>query len=230
MLEIEVLLRQYLLELAHHPFLFCGGVILVLFASSFGLPLPEEVVLITSGIVANLAYAEAVASGQPPTINVWVLSAVCFLAVLMSDLLVFSLGRKYGVSLLRKWPFYHILSPGSLTKVEGWTKRYGAFACCLFRFTPGIRFPGHFMCGALKISYQKFLATDGFAAFLTVPTQVLLLSFYGDEILGTIKQFKIIFFSLVGVGLLIWGFIMLKQKYFSKQSTVNAVSSEEEVA
>lgn len=216
MVGIEATLTQFLLEMAHHPFLFSFGVILILFGSSFGLPLPEEVVLLTSGIVAHLAMNEALKTGQPATINAWMLSGVCFAAVLMSDLLVFALGRRYGTSLLKKRPFNRIISENALAKVEVWTQKYGAFACAVFRFTPGIRFPGHFMCGALKISYRKFLATDGIAALLTVPTQVLLLAFYGDQILATIKQFKIVFISCLLLGILLWLLYKLKVKYLDK--------------
>ncbi len=229
MSDLELMLTNYLIELAHHPYLFCTGVILILFASSFGLPLPEEVVLITSGVVAHLALTEALSTGQPPTINAWALAGICFAAVLCSDLLVFTLGRRYGTSLLRKSPFNKLMSEAALCKVEKWTERYGAFACFVFRFTPGIRFPGHFMCGALKISYRKFLATDGVAALLTVPTQVLLLAFYGKEILGIIKQFKVGLLVLLAAGIFLWLILKIKDHYF-KAAANRKVDTSDKVA
>lgn len=218
MTGIEATLTQFLMELSHHPYLLFTGVILILIGSSFGLPLPEEVVLLTAGMIANLSLAEAAELGGSPTVDPYLLSAICFLAVFGSDLLVFTLGRMYGISLLKKKPINRFLTENALDKVEKWTHQYGAFACCVFRFTPGIRFPGHFMCGALKISYPKFFLTDGVAALLTVPTQVLLLAFYGDEILVQIKQFKIAFFSMLAVGFVCWIAWKLKAKHWPSKS------------
>jgi membrane protein DedA with SNARE-associated domain len=216
--DLEATATQFLLEMAHRPYLLSAGIILILFASSFGLPLPEEVVLVTSGIIAHLAIKESLATGQPATVNAWWLAGICFAAVLLSDLLVFALGRRYGRSLLLRRPINRLISEDSLLKVEAWTQKHGALACVAFRFTPGIRFPGHFMCGALKISYQKFLATDGVAALLTVPTQVLLLAFYGDEILATLKQFKFILLVCLAVFAIIWIFHKIKTRKSPQQS------------
>lgn len=204
MADIELLISQLLLEMAHHPVLLYCGVVGILFASSFGLPLPEEVVLVTSGMIANVALAEAARLGAEPTVEAASLAAVCFAAVFASDLVVFTLGKRFGLPLLRRKPFSRFLTEGALTRVKQWTSRYGAWACCVFRFTPGIRFPGHFICGAMGISYTKFALTDGVAALLTVPTQVLLLAFYGDEILGAIKQFKIWLFAGLGIAFVLW--------------------------
>jgi len=216
MTGLESLISEMLLEMAHHPYLLYTGVILILFGSSFGLPMPEEVVLITCGMVAYVALAESAATGAPPTVSTPVLAGVCFVAVFMSDLLVFSLGRFYGMSLLTRRPFSRFITPGALAKVHSWTQSYGLWACCIFRFTPGIRFPGHFMCGAMKVRYRSFFATDGVAALLTVPTQVILLAYYGDEILATIKQFKIGLFAVLGILFVIWLARRLYRKSLSR--------------
>ena len=204
MYEIDEIIRQVLMDAAHYPILLYAGIILILFASSFGLPLPEEVVLLTSGTIAYFAMSGASLSGTTSTINPYTLAFVCFLAVLLSDVLVFWLGKKYGLNLLKRPPLNRYLTPKILNKVEAWTEKYGAWACALFRFTPGIRFPGHFMCGAMKISYLKFLLTDGIAALITVPSQVLLIAFYGDEILGYVKQFKVLLITVGAIAFVVW--------------------------
>jgi len=204
MVGIEEAIRELLMGISHHPHLLYAGVIFILFASSFGLPLPEEVVLLTSGMIAYLSVEEGLATATSPHVNPVVLATICFAAVLFSDLLVFYLGRRFGITLLKRKPFSNLISSKSLARVRMWTKKYGAWACAVFRFTPGIRFPGHFICGSMKISYTKFLLTDGLAALLTVPTQVLLMAYYGDEILVYLKQFKIILIGLLIFTLVAW--------------------------
>ena len=85
-------------------------------------------------------------------------------------------------------------------KINLWFQKYGGWACGIFRFTPGLRFPGHLSCGFLGISIWKFLAIDIIAAGFSVPTQVYFVSIYGQEILSKIKEFKIILgFILLGL-------------------------------
>ena len=67
----------------------------------------------------------------------------------------------------------------------------------VFRFTPVLRFPGHMACGMLGVSHLKFWLSDGVAALLTVPTQVLLVAYYGEEILTYFKQFKIVIVAIL---------------------------------
>jgi membrane protein DedA with SNARE-associated domain len=212
MAGIEEVLMVWLTALSHHPIQLYCGIILILFASSFGLPLPEEVVLITSGTVAYLALAEAAETGMSPTMSPYTIASVCFFAVLLSDVVVFTLGRKYGLKLLRRGPLGRLLSEINIKKVERWTRSYGPWACGIFRFTPGIRFPGHFMCGALGITYTRFLTVDGLAALVSVPSQVLLIAFYGDAILVYFKTFKVVLISTAAVAFIVWFILRRRRK------------------
>lgn len=76
----------------------------------------------------------------------------------------------------------------------------------VFRFTPGIRFPGHMCCGFMGVPAWKFILIDGAAALLTVPTQVLLVAYYGDVILDYIKQFKIALLVVLVAIIFLWIF------------------------
>jgi membrane protein DedA with SNARE-associated domain len=192
----EVILN-YLSQFIYEPTLVYLLIIGLLSASSFGLPVPEEVTLISAGLIGYLSRTTAAtdsAAIQPIT-----LAIVCFLAVFLSDFLVFGIGR-YGDKILRKYPkFERFFSTPAFKKVETWTEKYGAIMSGVFRFTPGLRFPGHMACGFLGVPVWKFVAIDGTAALLTVPTQVLLVSYYGEYILAYFKQFKIALISLLVV-------------------------------
>lgn len=188
----------FFLDYAYEPLFVYVGVILLLTASSFGLPFPEEATLLTAGLLAHIGSRPDLYPPPSPDatgINVWVMASVCFAAVLLSDLLVFSLGRAFGPRLRRSRFMNRMIKPEAWVKIEYWTKRYGAWACGIFRFTPGLRLPGHFTCGSLGISYWTFLAVDGTAALVSVPTQVILMAFWGQEVLGALKNVKLVLLS-----------------------------------
>jgi membrane protein DedA with SNARE-associated domain len=191
---------KWLVQYAYEPGIVYTIVSLIMLASAFGFPLPEEVTILSVGI---LAYMAAHPVDFPPPypgamgINVYEAAVVCFVAVIASDLVVYVLGRKYGPRLM-KWRFIkRLITPESLNKIESWTARYGMWAAAVFRFTPGLRFPGFWACGMAGLSPWRFLVADGGAALLSVPTQVLLVATYGESIFGFLKQMKVVIFSII---------------------------------
>ncbi len=187
--QTEIL--QWLESFSQQPQWVYPAVILLLFASSFGLPIPEEITLITAGMLTYLSM-----SSSNPQLDPVTMSIVCFVAVFGSDALVYFLGRLLGPKITRIKIFSGIFESIAWKKVDQWAQKYGHWTAGIFRFTPGIRFPGHFWCGMSGIPFWKFTAIDGTAALLTVPTQVLLIAYYGDWILQHLHTFK---FSLLGV-------------------------------
>ncbi|MEY4630200.1 MAG: dedA protein [Pseudomonadota bacterium] len=202
--EIFQLLSQY----AYQPLMVYSLVFALLFASSFGLPIPEEVTILSVGF---LAYAGNHPDRFPPPtgmdgepINVHTAAWLCFLAVFISDLMVFILGKKFGGKLLRRAWFKKIMPGRVLPRARMFARKYGSLAAGIFRFTPALRFPGHFSCGMFGVPVWKFFAVDGLAALLSVPTQVYLIYFYGDSILAVIEKFKVSLLVLGTIGLVGW--------------------------
>ncbi len=96
----------------------------------------------------------------------------------------------------------------SFLRVQKWIHEYGTLAPCIFRFTPGLRFPGHMMCGVIGLPRWKFCLVVGIAACLTVPTQVLLISHYGEVILDILGQIKSV--VIIGALVALVGFIIYR--------------------
>jgi membrane protein DedA with SNARE-associated domain len=195
---MEQVISQLFFDIAYKPYLVYGAICLFMMMSAFGLPLPEEVVLISAGFIG---YMSLHPTQYPPpyegavSVNVYVLAVVSFVAVMGSDFMIYALGRHFGPRLFKmKW-FARFVSEAALEKIRGWSQRWGYWAVIVFRFTPGLRFPGHLMCGATGLSRWKFLAVDSLAAGISVPTQILLVSFYGQVILDNLKQFKLYVFA-----------------------------------
>lgn len=197
---------SFLSSYAYDPVMVYSFIILILTASSFGLPIPEEITLISAGVIGYFALNPDLYPPPSPDmkpLNVWTLSIVCLFAVFFSDLLIYWIGRIGGVKIQKSKRFAPLVASNLYNKAVLLTKKYGALMAGAFRFTPGLRFPGHLACGALGVSHLKFWLSDGLAALLTVPTQVLLVAYYGEEILAYFKQFKIVILIILSVGILL---------------------------
>lgn len=198
---------QYLSSYAYQPGLVYLAIFVLMYLSSFGLPIPEEVTLLSVGFLAFMGSRPDLFPPQVPDavpISAVSVAIVCSIAVLSSDMFVYGIGRFFGrkaldVPLMRKF-----FSADAQERVENFTKRYGLWAVGAFRFMPGLRFPGHLLCGCFRLPFLVFLAVDGFAVIISVPTQVLLIAYYGEEILWFLKTFKVFVLFAVISGLTIY--------------------------
>lgn len=212
----EAAIIDFFASYAYQPYMVYGFIILFMTASSFGLPIPEEMTLISAGLVAYMAQHPA--QFPPPHasaqgVNLIVLSGVCFLAVLGSDLLIYTIGRVYGQKVVKSKFFNKQIGQERFNKINQTFNKYSYWACGIFRFTPGVRFPGHMTCGLMGVPLWQFLMVDGLAALLSVPTQVLLVSHYGEVILERVTEFKIVLFGVIGLILTIWAIKKLYARY-----------------
>ncbi len=103
-------------------------------------------------------------------------------------------------------------------RVEDFIRRFGSFAIFLFRFTPGLRFPAHLILGASQVSVIRFLLIDGFAALISVPTQIILIFHFGEPILSRLSQFK---FWLLGVAIAVGMILWIKNIYMKRKSKLS---------
>ena len=134
-------------------------------------------------------------------------------------MLVFSIGRVFGGRISNSKRFGKYVDPRQNSKLNLLRTKYGAWACGIFRFTPGIRFPGHLSCGIIQIPYWKFALIDGGAALFSVPTQVILVAFYGEMTLTYFKQFKILLFSGLGIIAIGYGVYRFSKWLLNKRNT-----------
>lgn len=216
----EAQIAEWFVHFAYQPNLVYALVIGLMFASSFGLPLPEEVTLISASLTAFMATHP---DKYPPPLNSTgsavdpiTLAAVCLFAVFVSDYLIYWIGTQSG-TLLMKYPYFKKKMEGkSFKRVQKWIHDYGTLAPCIFRFTPGLRFPGHMMCGVIGLPRWKFCLVVGIAACLTVPTQVILISNYGEVILDVLSKVKFV----VIIGGLIAASVYILLKWKNKKAAV----------
>ncbi len=185
------LLKEYTFE----PYMVYGFVIIVMLLSSLGFPIPEEISIVSLGL---LSYIGSKPDLYPPPFlgapHVQIIPAmlVCGLSIYFSDFLVYSIGRSYGPLVFASNWFKKIVPEKRLNMVKAWTRKWGGIVPGLFRLIPGVRFPGHLLCGALGIKRSIFLVVDGLVILAVVPTQIFLISYYGEVIVDLMKKFQLV--------------------------------------
>lgn len=220
----DAAIMTFFAQYAHSPFLIYSIVATMMLLSSFGLPLPEEVTIVALGLMVHMGKFPDQYPPPPGVefqpLNLYTAMAVCFFSIMISDFIVYWIGKKFGASPVVHKLFRRFLGEHSLEKSRTMIHKHRFLVPAIFRFTPGVRFPGHLSCGMMGISAWTFLAADGLAALISVPTQVYLFATYGEVILSTIKQIKhyALIITLTAVALFLA--VKLKQKIFGKKDPV----------
>lgn len=197
---MEQQILDFFAQYVYQPHIVYAAIFGFMCVCALGVPIPEEVIIVSAGLVGHMALNPQ--EYPPPypgakACDPYTLAVVTFITVVVTDYFIFSIGKYFGYQIIHSQRFKKYFPEDKMIKVRLWAQRYGFFAPGIFRFIPGVRFPGHLMCGALGVKTWVFLIVDGGAALFSVPTQVLLVSFYGRDILMKMRPFKIYFFVAI---------------------------------
>ena len=162
--------------LTSHVYAKLAGLLLL---CGLGLPVPEDISLISAGYLAHLG-----------TVDLHAMFLVCFVAVLGGDALAFTVGRQFGTKILAS-PFGHrYFTPRRQRRVRAYFRTYGSKVVFIARFLPGLRFSIFLSAGMLHVRPYVFVVYDSLAALLSVPFLVYSAWFFGDRIDQVIKWAK----------------------------------------
>ncbi len=134
------------------------GPFMVLILCGLGLPVPEDVVLVTAGTLGEI-------DGRTWT----EVSLLMYVGVMLGDSTIFFAGRYFGTKLRAAHWFQRLFSEKKQTKVEALFERYHSWVLFVGRFLPGLRAPIFFTAGSTRVKYWKFFLFDGMAALISVP-------------------------------------------------------------
>jgi membrane protein DedA with SNARE-associated domain len=138
----------------HFPYL---GLFTLLILGTLGFPFPEDGILLLSGFLA----AHDVIKPFPAFF-------VVYSGLLMTDFLLYSVGKKYGRRIVEHKRFQKIITNDRLTKIEGKFKKWGALVLFFGRHLLGLRAQIFLVAGVMRMSWKKFLVVDGISALLTI--------------------------------------------------------------
>jgi membrane protein DedA with SNARE-associated domain len=174
---VDILARQSLN--AGYAFVF-----LVLLLCGFGLPMPEDVILVTGGVLAWLASdLEAATLGgmlRDPGLLAMVLVGLA--GILAGDSVIYCAGRRLGARVADFPPLRRMITPEKLEQVEKKIRRSGNVVVMVARFLPGLRAPTFFTVGHARMPYWEFLLFDGAAALISAPLWVCIGFYFGSDI------------------------------------------------
>ncbi|MGR6981573.1 DedA family protein [Testudinibacter sp. P27/CKL/0425] len=152
------------------------AVFFVLLLCGLGVPIPEDITLVSGGIISGLGYA-----------NPHWMVVVGMIGVLLGDCLMYLLGRFYGVKILRFRLIKRFITFKRLKMVKDKFDRYGNRLLFFARFLPGLRTPVYIISGITRrVSFIRFLLIDFMAAIISVPVWVYL-GHHGAENIDWIK-------------------------------------------
>ncbi len=193
-----------------------SGPFVVLFLCGIGLPLPEEVTLIGSGLLLYQGHVEFI-----PIV------LVCSLAILLGDSIPYWLGRKYGDSILRlKW-VRRLVRPGRVRLLKRRMEDHGNWVIFSCRFMPGIRMAGYFTAGLLKLRYSRFVLLDGLGIAISVPASIWIGNLFGQQMdqLKEEMQNLHLLLALVALSLVLIMLVRGRQRAREKRERLDALRS-----
>ena len=195
-------MEEWLL-IQHGVFLYLGLFFLLL-GGSVGLPIPEDIPLILAGIIAQNGRGE-----------IWILFLVCYVGIMIGDLAIYGIGRKFGPSLHNKPWFKSRVSSEKLSSIRRALEKRGILMIFIARHLFYFRTVTFLTCGALGMDFKKFLFADATAALISVPLMMWLGYAGADQyaaMVSTHRENNI--FTLIGAFLLlvILAYFFIKRK------------------
>lgn len=143
----------------------------LLVAAGIGFPIPEEFPIIGAGIWAG--------HNAGPTR--WLILPVCITGVVLSDGLLYGMGRYFGPKILEWRGIKRLLPPQKRERIESNFHKYGVLTLLFARFLPAIRSPIFITAGIMRLSFAKFVIADSIYAVPGVSLLFFLSFWFGDS-------------------------------------------------
>lgn len=151
----------------------CFWAFLALVAAGAGFPIPEEIPTVGAGVWV----------GANPELGPlrWVILPVCFTGVLLSDLMLYSVGRWWGPRLLQYRWAKRLIPPETWKKIEQNYDQHGVTVLLMVRWLPAIRSPMFISAGIVRLSFVRFAVADGVALVFGHSLLFFLACWFGDS-------------------------------------------------
>ena len=157
-----------------HPFIAqygYGALFGVLFAESFGLPLPGEAFLITASFLAT--------QGQ---LNIWLVGLTAWTAVVLGDNAGYAIGRFGGRKLIIRHGARVGISVERLNKTERFFAHYGPEIVIIARFFPVLRQLNGIVAGSAGMRWKRFVSYNALGGLLWVGAWSSGVYYFGSQI------------------------------------------------
>jgi membrane protein DedA with SNARE-associated domain len=155
------------------------GLFLVLFLAGLGVPIPEELPILASGVLAH----EGV-------VRWWLTLPVCVLGVLSGDIVLYWVGRHWGERVLAWRLVRYVLTLEREEALKAAYRRHGVKVIFTARHVMGLRAAAFLTAGIARVPFGWFLAADTAGAMLGVPVGFGLAFFFTDQLEGIVADVR----------------------------------------
>lgn len=138
-----------------------GAIFVVVVLGNFGLPLPEETVLVLGGDMA-----------WQGTLRLAAVLAVGVVSAAIGDNLGYWIGRRYGRATLEGYGRWIAVTPERLEGVWRFVQRHGPLGVFAARFVPGLRVMAGPIAGTSGLGLGRFVVANLLGALCYVPYAV----------------------------------------------------------
>jgi membrane protein DedA with SNARE-associated domain/rhodanese-related sulfurtransferase len=191
----------------HYAYLI---IFLWVLVEQIGIPIPSVPVLLTAGTLS-----------ATHRVSWFGVTAAMLIACIIADTIWFSLGRRYGNSVLKLLCRLSFEASTCVSKTEGYFTRRGAVTLLFAKFVPGLSTVAAPIAGQTGMSYGRFIAWDLAGSLIWGEAFILAGRFFGDlakksaPFFAWLGHFAIFIFAAMVLGFLfhrIW-----KQRKFLQQ-------------
>lgn len=147
------------------------GIFLVLFLAGLGVPIPEEIPVLASGVLA-----------REGVVRWWLGLPVCILGVLAGDVALYWVGRHWGERVLAWRIVRYVLSQEREEALKAAYRKHGVKIVFTARHVMGLRAAAFLTAGIARVPFGRFLAVDAAASLLGVPVAFGLAFFFTDQL------------------------------------------------
>lgn len=184
-----------------------GLMLLALLVAGLGAPFPEDIVLVSGGILVQRGITTL-----PATV------AVCVFGVLVGDLTIFMIARKLGPSIYRRKFIAKVLPPHRRHRLELLFSKYGGFVVFCARHLAGLRAPTFAVAAIHGMSVWKFLFFDMLGLAVSLPVVMYLGYIFADNIEHALTHLqRVEHLILFAVAVLLVGFGLYQLIRFFKK-------------
>lgn len=135
----------------------------MLLGGAVGLPIPEDLPLVLSGVLAHQGSA-----------NIFILLPICYIGTILGDLFIYGVGRYLGIKLLKKRWIRNRIHPKKIRAAKLKLEQKGFLTILIARHLFYLRTVTFFTCGLVRMNFYKYCLYDGIAALISCMTLMLI--------------------------------------------------------
>jgi membrane protein DedA with SNARE-associated domain len=187
------------------------GLFLILVLCGLGLPVPEDLALLTGGFLVHRGITQ-----YPTTL------AISFVGVVAGDNSLFFIGRRFGTGILKYLGFVRPRTLPRIARLKRFMDRHGHMAIFYARFLAGMRALVYLTAGSAGVSPRRFVVYDALGALISVPVVVSIGYFFGDQIesaIGYLGGFDRLVLVAVAACIIFYGSHLLLRTGENERST-----------